>query len=167
ASGLALGTGSQTWTVATGRTISLTGAFSRSSAATLLIDKTAGAGSVSSTTLANAGTTGIVGPWALVRSAGNAANHSAAGYTYATRDFSNNLVPYTGATAQPGTSAWGGIPSGGTGTANHDVSGSGLLGATGLGRNVNTLRYTGTGARQPGNNAGDLLTLNGLLNTGT
>ena len=164
---LALTAGRQTWTVAAGRTLSLTGALTRSAGSVLLLDKSAGSGSTTSTSIVNAGSTGIVGPWALVKSAGNAANNSAAGHTYATKDLSNNLVPYTGATSQPGTGAWGGIPSGGTGTVNHDLSGAGVFGATGLARSVNTLRYTGTGARQPGNNAGDLLIVGGIMNAGT
>ena len=167
ASGLVLAAGDQSWKIAAGRTFTLTGAVSRNAGSTLLIDKSIGAGAVTSSTLVNAGSTGIVGPWAAVKSAGVSANNSAAGHTYATRDGAGNLVAYTGAIPQATTGAWGGIASGGTGTANHDVSGSGTLGATGLARSVNTIRYTGAGARQPGNNAADLLTIGGLMNAGT
>ena len=162
---LALAAGRQSWTVAAGRTFSLTGALSRAAGAVLLVDKSAHGGAVNAPSLANVN--GIVGPWAFVKSAGASANNSAAGHAYATKDGANNLVAYTGATAQTATTAWGGIASGGTGTANHDLASAGTLGATGLARNIHTLRYTGAGARQRGNNAGDLLTLNGLMNAGT
>ena len=148
ASGLALGAGHQSWRVATGRALAITGALTRSAGSTLLVDKSAHAGAASSTiTLSN----GLVGPWAFVKGAGASANNSANGHAYATKDGSNNLVAYVGA----------------AGTTNHDLNASGVLGATGLPRNINTLRYTGSGARQRGNNAGDLLTINGLMNAGT
>ncbi len=167
AAALALGAGQQSWTVAGGRVFMLTGALSRGAGSVLLVDKSAGGGAVISTGIVNAGSTGIVGPWAIVKSAGAAANNSAAGHAYATKDGANNVVAYTAAGSMATTGAWGGIPSGGTGTANYDISGAGLLGATGLARSVNTLRYTGAGARQPGNNAADLLTIGGLMNAGT
>lgn len=138
------------------------GALTRNAGGTLLVTGN-GTGTLSASgTLTN----GLL-PWAFIQSSGAAANNSANGYTFATIS-GGNLVPYTAATSQTLTTAWGGIGSGGTGTVNHDVSASAaLLGATGLNRNVNTIRYTGTGARQPGNNAGDLLTINGLMNAGT
>lgn len=163
-SGLVIGAGGQTWNIATGRVLT-TGAFTRSGAgSTLRLDQTVNTGAVTaSPTLTN----GIVGPWASIASAGTAANNATGGYTYATVS-AGNLQPYTGATSQTLTTAWGGIPSGGTGTINYDISSSAaVLGATGLNRNINTIRYTGTGARQPGNNAGTLLTINGIMNSGT
>jgi autotransporter-associated beta strand protein len=164
-SGLTLGAGHQVWNVATGRTLTLnTGTFTRNPGATLVIDQTVNTGTIATTNITN--TNGIVGPWAIVSSSGAAANNSASGYTYATVS-GGNLVAYTGATSMTGVGAWGGIPAGGTGTINYDISSTGTLGATGLARNVNTIRYTGTGARQAGNNAGDLLTINGLMNSGT
>ncbi len=163
-SGLVLGTGGQTWNIASGRLLT-TGAFTKAGAgATLRLDQTVNTGAVTaSPSLVN----GIVGPWASIANAGAASNNATGGYTYATVS-AGNLQPYTGATSQTLTTAWGGIGSGGTGTINYDISSStAVLGATGLGRNINTIRYTGSGARQPGNNAGDLLTINGIMNSGT
>jgi fibronectin-binding autotransporter adhesin len=114
----------------------------------------------------NANTNDIIGPWAIINNGGAAANNSATGFTYATVS-GGNIIPYIGATAETGATAWGGIPSGGTGTINYDINSTGTLGATGLNRNLNTIRYTGSGARQPGNNSGNLLTINGLMNAGT
>lgn len=165
ASGLALAAGQQSWSVATGRVFTLSGALSRAGGAVLVVDKSIGAGAVTASATTNVN--GIVGPWALVKSAGAAANNSSAGHAYAAKDGSNNLVAYVSAISQTATSAWGGIPSGGTGTLNYDINAAGTLGATGLLRSVNTLRYTGPGARQPGNNGGDLIALNGLMNAGT
>lgn len=165
ASGLSLASGQQAWSVAAGRAFSLSGALSRGAGSVLVIDKTAGTGAVTASAVANVN--GIVGPWAVVKSSGVAANSSATGHAYAFKDASNNLVPYVSATSQTATTAWGGIPSGGTGTLNYDLNAAGTLGATGLLRSVNTLRYTGVGARQPGNNGGDLLALNGLMNAGS
>lgn len=162
-SGLTL-SGGQTWNVATGRVLTTT-AFTRAGVGTtLLYDRSVNTGTIAASPgLVN----GIVGPWAVVRNAGAGANNSANGYTFATVS-GGNLAAYTGATSQTLTTAWGGIASGGTGTINYDISSSAaVLGATGLGRNVNTIRYTGTGARQPGNNGGDLLTINALMNSGT
>ncbi len=165
ASGLALGVGQQSWTVATGRTFSLTGSLSRSAGSVLLLEKSAATGAVNSTSISNVN--GIVGPWAFVKAAGASANNSAGGYTYATKDGANNLVAYTGATALTSTAAWGGMPSGGTGTINYDLSSGGDLATFGVPRNFHTLRYTGSGARQMGNTGGDIITLNGLMNAGT
>jgi autotransporter-associated beta strand protein len=164
---LALGAGHQVWTVLTGRTLALNGTLSRAAGSTLLLDKSATGGALTSSTVANSGSTGIVGPWAMIKGPGSAANSVVTGHTYATKDAGGSLLPYAAATSQTLTTAWGGIASGGTGTANYDLNSAGLLGATGLNRNINTLRYTGSGARQPGNNAGDLLTLNGLMNAGS
>ena len=165
-SGLALATGHQIWDIATGRTLTTTGTLTRGAGSTLLIDTSLRSGTVAGTSFNNA--SGIVGPWAFVKSSGAPANNLGNGHTFATKDLGGNLVPYTAATPQTSTGAWGGIASGGDGTLNCDISSSAaVLGTTGLNRNLNTLRYTGSGARQPGNNAGDLLTLNGLMNAGT
>lgn len=165
-SGLTLSPGGRTFNVATGQTLAInTGVFTRNTGATLLFDRSANTGTVAfSPTVAN----GIVGPWAIHSSSGAATNGGAGGFTFATVS-GGNIVAYTGATSQTGTGAWGGIASGGTGTVNHDISSAGTLGVTGLSRNVNTLRYTGTGATQAGNiNAvGNLLTANAIINAGT
>lgn len=160
--GLILGAGSQTWTVATGRTFTESGTLTRSAGASLLVDKSSFTGTVTaSPTLVNS-----VAPWAHVKSSGAAAAGTAAGYNFATVT-GGNVVPYTGATAATtGTSAWGGIPSGGTGTINYDVSMT-SPGVTGLNRNVNTLRYIGGAATQNGNTASTLLNANCILNAGT
>ena len=109
---------------------------------------------------------GLVGPWAIVQKGGASANNTASGFTFATLSGST-VTPYLGATAMAGTGAWGGIPSGGDGTINYDVSGT--MAVTGLSRSINTLRYTGgAAATQVGNisTAGDLLTTNGFMNAG-
>lgn len=165
--GLSLGAGGATWTTGAGSILALNPtSFSRSPGAAVTINTLLGSGTISTSTLIN--TNGILGPWASVRSAGTTANNSANGDTYATVS-GGNIVPYTTATASTGTTALGGaIPSGGAGTANYDLSGAGTLGAFGLARNVNTIRYTASGARQPGNTTdADLLTLNGFMNAGT
>ncbi len=164
-SNLTLASGTQIWKVGTGSTLTVSPAtFTRTTGATLRIDKSTVTGTLSTGTLTT--TNGILGAWSSVSSSGTSANNSANGNTYATVS-AGSIVPYTSATSQTLTTAWGGIASGGTGTINYDISSAGTLGATGLGRNVNTLRYTGTGARQPGNNGGDLLTTNGIMNSGS
>ena len=158
-SGLTLASGSQTWNVGTGSTLALsTGTFARNTGATLLIDKSTNTGTVSASNISN--TNGIVGPWAIVKSTGTVANNTAAGYNFATKDGSNNLVAYTGATAVttgfPASSA----------TTNYDWSASGTQGQIGSSRLVNTIRYTGTGVTQQTNST-QTETINGLLNAGT
>ena len=165
--GLSLGAGGATWTTGAGSILALNPtSFSRSAGATVNINTLLGSGTISTSTLTN--TNGILGPWASVRSAGSTANNSAAGDTYATVS-GGNIIPYTTATASTANTALGGnIPSGGAGTVNYDLSGVGTLGPFGLARNVNTIRYTASGARQPGNTANaDLLTFNGFMNAGT
>jgi autotransporter-associated beta strand protein len=144
----------------TDTTLSL-GALTRNAGGVALFS---GTGTISaSATLGN----GLVGPWAIVQRAGAATNNGTGGFTFATIS-GGNITPYTAATSLTGTGAWGGIPSGGTGTINYDLStSSALLGSTGLLRTVNSLRYTGGGARQPGNNAGDLFSTNSIMNSGT
>lgn len=163
-SGLTLGVGQQTWAVNTGRTLTQnTGTFAGGAGATLLIDKTFVTGTVTaSPTLVNS-----VLPWAVVRSGGVAAAGSANGHTFATVS-GGNVVAYTGATAATtgGTTTWGGIPSGGTGLINYDVS-LGTPNSTGANRNINTLRYIGGAAAQDGNSAATLLNVNCILNAGT
>ena len=163
---LTLAAGGQTWSAGTGSTLAITpSSFTRSPGATVSVNTILGSGTITTSGITT--TNGIVGPWATVHSAGSSANNSINGDTYATIS-AGSMVPYTGATAQTLTTAWGGIASGGTGTINYDISSTAaLLGATGLGRNINTIRYTGGGARQPGNNGGDLLTINGIMNSGT
>ena len=135
------------------------GALTRNAGGTALFTGTATLSA--SSTLTN----GLL-PWGIVQNSGAAANNSTNGYTFATIT-SGNIAAYTGATALSGSGAWGGIPSGGTGTINYDVSGT--MAVTGLSRNVNTIRYTGTGATQAGNinSVANLLTTNGFMNSGT
>ena len=166
-SGLTLGAGNQLWNLkaAASRSLTVTGALTRNAGSTLVIttNATSGIGTVTcSPTLIS----GLV-PWAVMTNAGTSANNSVLGNTFATTS-GGNLVAYTGATAETTTaSAWGGIPSGGTGTVNYDISIGGTPGATGLNRNVNTLRYTGGGMTQGGNNTGLLLNANAIMNAGT
>ncbi len=136
------------------------GALTRNAGGTALFSGTA------SLTTSATNTNGILGSWAIVQNTGASANNSSAGYTFATVS-GGSIAAYTAATSQTLTTAWGGVASGGAGTANYDLSGAGTFGSTGLSRNINTIRYTGSGARQPGNNAGDLLTINGIMNAGT
>jgi autotransporter-associated beta strand protein len=154
---LALASGGQTWNVASSRTLNLnTGAFSRNAFATLNLQ---GAGSflANMTGLANANH--ILGTWSTIGTGANTRYVTLSG---------GSLLPYTGATLMSTTgSAWGGIPSGGDGTINYEISISGIPGATGLLRNVNSILYTGTGMTQKGNNTGLLLNTNGILNAGT
>ena len=155
--------GGQTWSAGTGSTLAANGTITRNSGATVTL--AGSAGSYSSSTLTS--TNGIIGPWAAISSSGTAANNAATGYTFATIA-AGAISPYLGATPETLTTAWGNIPSGGTGTINYDISSNGALGATGLARSVNTLRYTGGGATQTGNSANtDLMTLNGFMNAGT
>ena len=140
------------------------GALTRNAGGTALFT---GTGTISATgTLTNS----IIGPWAIVQRDGTSANNSANGFTFATIT-GGNITPYTAATSLTASGAWGGVPSGGTGTVNYDVSGT--MAVTGVARNFNTLRYTGSGATQAGNtNTGgtgsaDLVTMNGFMNAGT
>lgn len=158
-SNLSLASGAQAWNVASGRTLALnTGTFSRSTGATLLIDKSVNTGTVAAATISN--TNGIVGGWAIVRSSGAAANNSANGYTFATKDVSGNLVAYTAATAvttsYPANSA----------AVNYDWSSAGTQAQIGSSRAANTIRYTGTGVVQTTNST-QTETFNALMNAGT
>lgn len=151
----------QTWSSAAGSTLTLaTGTFTRNLGTTLNIS---GAGTLSSSMsgLANDASSGggILGPWASVSSISS--------NRYATLDGSNNVVGYTGATASNASAALGGnIPSGGSGTINYDMGANGTLPQFGFARNINTMRYTGTGATQTSNTSADLLTINGIMNSG-
>ncbi|MGN6371036.1 MAG: autotransporter-associated beta strand repeat-containing protein, partial [Phycisphaerae bacterium] len=157
-SNLAIAPGMQNWNVAAGQNLSLTGTVTRSPGGAVIVQ--GGAGTVATSTLSN--TNGIVGPWMLVNNAGN--------YSFATVS-SGNITAYTGATLiTVNTGAWGNIPSGGSGTVNYDINSGGNFAVTGLNRNVNTIRYLGTGATQISNSGSannSLMTLNGLVNDGT
>ena len=102
-------------------------------------------------------TNGILGPWALVG--------TGAGTFYAYSN-SGTIAGYSGAVVESGSSAFGGIPSGGSGTINYNVNSSGTFAAMGSSCSVNTIAYSGSGATQPAANATSL-TINGILNTGT
>lgn len=156
-SNLTLASGGQAWNVGAGSTLALTtGTFTHSAGATLNLS---GAGTVAASMTGVSNTNGILGSWATVGSGTST--------RYATLS-GGNLIGYTGATtASTSGSAWGGIPSGGTGAINYDITISGTPGATGLNRNVNTIRYTGSGMTQGGNTNALLLNTNGIMNAGT
>jgi len=156
-SNLALATGTQSWNLAAGRVLGLgTGTFNRVAGATLRIE---GDGTVTSAMSGLSNTNGMLGPWASI--GGGLETH------YATLN-AGVIVPYTAAVALSGTTGvFGGMPSGGDGTINYDVSGTGTFPVYGLARNLNTIRYTGGGATQQSNGSLDLLTINGILNAGS
>ena len=155
-SNLTLAAGKNTWNVATGRALTLgAGTFSRSAGATLNVDKSINAGTVTaSLTLTN----GVL-PWATVQSSGTAANNTAGGFNFATVT-GGNIVAYTAATAvltsYPANSA----------TTNYDWSANGTQAQIGSSRAANTIRYTGTGVTQTTNSA-QTQTFNALMNVGT
>jgi autotransporter-associated beta strand protein len=153
-SALSLTTGSQTWSTGPGSTLAINGAVSRSNGAVLSL---AAGGAYTSSSLAN--THGILGTWA--------STGTGASTRYVTVN-AGTLIGYTAATVMATTgNAWGGIPSGGTGTVNYEISIAGTPSVTGLVRNVNSILYTGSGMTQGGNNTGLLLNTNGILNAGT
>lgn len=156
-SNLTLAAGNNTWNVATDRVLTLgAGSFSRSTGATLRID---GSGTVTSAMTGLSLVNSILGPWAT--------NGSGIDARYATLNV-GVIEPYTGATPLSGINGvFGGMPSGGAGTVNYEVSATGTFAVYGLARNINTIRYTGGGATQPSNTSADLLTINGILNAGT
>ena len=144
-SGLTL-SGSQTFNVAAGRTLTLnTGTFTRNAGSTLNILST---GTVT-TTMTNLSTAslvnGIIGSWASFG--------SGASTKYATIDGSNNIVGLTGTAAATAANVTSTL-----GTFNYDVAAVGTLGA---GANINTLRYTGAAGTIAG-----ALTTNGIMNVG-
>ncbi len=156
-SNLTLASGNQSWNILSGNTLTLgAGTFSRSPGATVNIE---GEGTVTSGMSGLSNINGILGPWAFTG--------SGADTRYATLS-AGTITPYTGATALSGISGvFGGMPSGGDGTVNYDIDGTGTFSAYGLVRNINTLRYIGGGATQQSNTSADLLTVNGILNAGT
>src|SRR5579862_2450214 len=145
------------------------GAITRNTGGTVVFTLPTGTQSASNGILTGTtNTNSILGPWAIVSGTGAAANNSANGYTYATVTGGSNIIAYTGATSESTAgSAWGGLPSGNNPTVNYDISVSGTLGVTGLQRNVNTIRYTGSGMIQQANTSGTLLIANGIMNAGT
>jgi autotransporter-associated beta strand protein len=101
-------------------------------------------------------TSGILGNWAFTGSG------TATRYATVT---GGTIAAFTSGTVLSGTSSFGGIPSGDTGTVNYDVTSSGTFAAMGLTRVVNTIDYSGSGGVQPAANA-VTLTINGILTTG-
>ncbi|MFM7244708.1 MAG: beta strand repeat-containing protein [Planctomycetaceae bacterium] len=99
---------------------------------------------------------GILGAWAFAGSGTGTRYATVAGGT---------IAAYTSGTVLSGTTAFGGIPSGDTGTVNYDVTSAGTFAAMGLTRVVNTIDYSGSGAVQPAANA-VTLTTNGILTSG-
>jgi autotransporter-associated beta strand protein len=155
-SAVTLGPGNQTWNVATGKTLTLGGTISRGTAGSLLIDASANTGTITaSPTLTNS----IVGPWAIVKSAGTVGNGLSGGFTFATVT-AGNIAAYTGASSQSAFSYTSDV------NANYDVSGVANVGNS---RSANTVRYTGATATLSNNSssASPKLTLNGLLNAGS
>lgn len=131
------------------------GIISRSAGATANFN-TAGTATATGTSLTN----GIL-PWATVGTGTSTRFATLSG---------NDVVGYTGATISSTNNAtWGGnIPSGGGGTINYDITANGTGANTGLARNVNSIRYTGSGFTQQSNTSGVvLLTTNAILNAGT
>ena len=168
-SGLTLGAG-QTWTVATGQTLTLnTGAFTRTTGNTLLINDSVNTGTISTTNITTYPGTGysaspIIGPWAIVESSGAAANNSANGYTYATVS-GGNIVAYAGANSLTANSAWGGLSQGNHNGGNYDLSTTGTFTASGGSYyDPFTIRYTGAGFSQ---SQTIILYTNGIMNAGT
>jgi len=155
-SNLALASGGQTWNVATGRLLSITGGtITRSTGSTLLIDRITNSGTVTaSPTLTN----GVL-PWVSVKSTGTASNNAAAGDNFATVS-GGNIVAYTAATAvttsYPANSA----------ATNYDWSSAGAQALIGSSRSANTIRYTGTGVTQQTNST-QTETFNALMNAGS
>ncbi|MEI7909981.1 MAG: autotransporter-associated beta strand repeat-containing protein [Verrucomicrobiota bacterium] len=145
-----LGGSGQSWSVASGRSLTLnTGTFTRNAGATLNVQGTVTA----NPPLVNS----MVGPWATLGT-GTAT-------TYA-KVTSGNLAPYTGhlETAGQATSTWDGIAGGDSHTLNFVMTGAGgTYPASASARNVNTIQYNGTAAASQ---AGSSITLNGFLNTG-
>jgi autotransporter-associated beta strand protein len=99
---------------------------------------------------------GILGAWAFAGSGTGTRYATVAGGT---------IAAFTSGTVLSGSGAFGGMPSGDTGTVNYDVTSSGTFAAMGLGRVVNTIDYSGAGAVQPAANA-VTLTINGILTSG-
>jgi autotransporter-associated beta strand protein len=99
---------------------------------------------------------GILGAWAFTG--------SGTAIRYATVT-GGTIAAFTSGTVLSGSGAFGGMPSGDTGTVNYDVTSSGTFAAMGLGRVVNTIDYSGAGATQPAANA-VTLTTNGILTSG-
>jgi fibronectin-binding autotransporter adhesin len=146
------------------------GAITRNTGGTVVFSLPSGTGTQGSTNgvVTSTSVTSGVLPWAVVSGTGTAANGSANGFTFATVS-SGNIAPYITATsATNAAAAWGGIGSGNNSTVNYDVSANGTFPVTGVQRNVNTIRYTGTGATEQSNgNSASLLVMNGFMNAGT
>ena len=124
------------------------------------------AGPFTTTTLNNtSGSDGILGPWAFFGTGANTL------YAYNGPNTSGGSIggySYVGGNSESGTAgAFGGIPSGGSGTVNYKVAGSGTFQVMGILRSVDTINYTGGGATQQSNNSNILLVINGLMNTGS
>lgn len=156
-SGLILGAGNQAWNVTNGQALTISGAFTRGGGASLVIG--GGAGGVAFNPSLSYG---LVGPWAVIKNAGTAANNSTNGFTYATTS-GGKLVPYIGATALTTGFGW---TSTNPSSQNYDISAVGAV--IGVPRTCNTIRYTGVAGTQTFGNGGTIpLTNNGILNAGS
>jgi autotransporter-associated beta strand protein len=138
-------TGAQIWNVASGRTLTLGGAFTRTAGNFLNIQ---GAGTVATSTISN-NSAGIIGTWAT---------HGTGSSTkYATVD-TGNIVGLTGTAAADGSAL-----TDTTGLVNYELAaGGGAVPAT---VSANTIRYSGgAGTLAPGATS---FTVNSILNAGS
>ncbi len=143
--------GKQTFNVAAGRTLTLdTGTFTRNAGATLNVLSTGTITSTMTGLAAGSLVNGIIGPWAS-RGSGTSTR-------YATIDGSDNIVDFTGTTAN----TEGGWTSS---TANYEINTTTAQTLT-ANRFANTLRYSGTGLSISLGTGASSLTLNGILATG-
>ncbi len=136
--GTVINPGNSAVTVTTGNTLNL-GTITRAGNGLINFGTTGG-----TITTSNAGTGGILGPYAYTNTGTNLRYVS-----------SGTVAPYTGGTAA--ATAAGVTDT--TGTVNYDVAAGGT---TGAGASANTLRYTGAADTITGP-----ITLNGLMNAGT
>jgi autotransporter-associated beta strand protein len=139
------------------------GPITKAAGATLQITKDA----LSYITTTTPVTNNITGPAVtFYDSTGLSGSGLTTGYTYATDSGGGVLAPFTGATnlTTAGDSTWAGMPSGGDGTINYDISVLFSNTSQGYTRSVNTIRYLGAGASLQGGTATN--TLNGLINAG-
>lgn len=147
--------GALTIEVSAGNTLALNG-ISRAVGETAVFS----ASGTITTSSSNAGSTGILGPWAAVSGSGTAGNNTAGGFTYATVS-GGSIVPYTGAATSAGI-AW---PSAGSANTNYDIL-AGNSTSVSASHSANTLRYVGTTPSVEQSNANVTLTVNGIMNAG-
>lgn len=155
-SGLTIGPGNQVWNIASGRILTLnSGSFARSAGATLNIQ---GAGTIAASMagLNNAGTTGILGPWATVGT-GSAT-------TYASLSGSDIVSFTTGANVSGAA-----LTNPGDANTNYNITTASTTTYGAANRTGNTFRLAaGTTSLTFGNSTGQInLITNGIMNAGT